>query len=286
VIRSRALLTRIMTPGPRSLADSRGFALLIVLWTLVLIAFLVAHITASGRTEVRIAENLAVNAAASAAADGAISAAIFNLMDPNPAQRWPLGVPHTIAVGHARVVLQLQDEATWINPNTAPPQLIEALLQATGSDPAQARTLAAAIRVWVGSGALARPQDAVLAEYRAAGLDYGPPGAPLETIDELGRVLGMTPAVLAAIRPHLTLLGPPQPNPASTDPVVAAALAALPKTGAPLAVAATPADLMTTRITAIAIGPGNARVARRAIVRFGTLLPKGYDVLYWGSAVD
>ena len=38
--------------------SSAGFALLIVLWTLVLIAFLVLHLTASGRTEIRIASNL------------------------------------------------------------------------------------------------------------------------------------------------------------------------------------------------------------------------------------
>ena len=40
----------------------------------------------------------------------------------------------------------------------------------------------------LGSAGVARPQDTVLAEYRAAGLDYGPPGAPLETLDELGQV--------------------------------------------------------------------------------------------------
>ena len=57
---------------PKAAARSRGFALLIVLWTLVLIAFVVAQVTAAGRTEIRIAGNLAANAAAQAAADGAI----------------------------------------------------------------------------------------------------------------------------------------------------------------------------------------------------------------------
>jgi Tfp pilus assembly protein PilX len=40
-----------------------GFALLIVLWTLVLIAFVVGHLIATGRTEIRIASNLVANAA-------------------------------------------------------------------------------------------------------------------------------------------------------------------------------------------------------------------------------
>jgi general secretion pathway protein K len=123
-----------------------------------------------------------------------------------------------------------------------------------------------------------------LAEYRAAGLDYGPPDAPLESIDELGRVLGMTPAILAAIRPHLTLYGPPEPSAASPDPVVAAALAEASKAGAVIDVAdQPPPDVRTTRITAIAFGPGEARVTRSATVRFGAMLPRGYAVLAWGD---
>ena len=70
-----------------------GFALLIVLWTLVLIAFIVAHLTASGRTEIRIARNLVADAVAEAADDGAIFTAVFNQLDPNPYQRWLLNGP-------------------------------------------------------------------------------------------------------------------------------------------------------------------------------------------------
>src|SRR6516164_5861802 len=267
---------------------SGGFALLIVLWTLVLIAFIVARMTASGRTEIRIAENLRADAAAEAADDGAIYSAIFNQLDPNPDGRWPLnGPPRELTIGSSRVMVQLEDEAGRINPSTASPALLEALLRTTGSDAESARRLAAAIGDWVGAAAVApgaRPQNAVSADYRAAGLDYGPPGEPFETLDELGRVLGMTPAVLAAIRPHLTLFGPPAPNPANADPVVAAAVAqAAQATQAPLAANQPQLDLFTVRITASATGPGNGRVTKTAIVRVGATLPSGYTVLAWGS---
>jgi hypothetical protein len=121
----------------------------------------------------------------------------------------------------------------------------------------------------------------------AAGLDYGPPSAPFETLGELGRVLGMTPAVLMAIRPHLTLFGPPEPNPVSTDPVVAAALALSSPASQPVAQPgqASP-DNLTVRITALASGPGNARVTRTAVVRTGATLPRGYAVLAWGNSLD
>ena len=170
-----------------------------------------------------------------------------------------------------------------MNPSAAPPPLLEALLRTTGSDPESARRLALAIGQWVGSTAAAQAQSAQ-AEYRAAGLDYGPPGEPLETLDELGRVLGMTPAVLAAIRPHLTLFGPPQPNPASADPVVAAALAESAQAAQAPVSPNQPPDILIARIAATAFGPSNARVTKSAIVRVGAMLPGGYAGLAWGGS--
>jgi general secretion pathway protein K len=273
------------SPSPAACGESSGFALIIVLWTLVLIAFVVAQLTSSGRTEIRIAGNLVADAVAEAADDGAIFAALFNLANPDPAQRWPLdGTVHQLTIGNSRVMVRLEDEAGRINPNSASPALLEALLRVTGSDPETARRLAGAIGEWVGSAPVARPQNAVLADYSAAGLDYGPPSAPIETLDELGRVIGMTPVVLAAIRPHLTLFGPPEPNPASADPVVAAALAeVMPATQAANPPNQPPPDLLTVRIKASAAGPGSARVSKTAIARVGAMLPGGYSVLAWGS---
>jgi len=272
---------------PASERSTAGFALLIVLWTLVLIAFLVVHLTASGRTEIRIADNLVANAVAAAAADGAISEAIFNLSDPRPEQRWPIdGPPRGLTVGDCRVVVRVEDEASRINPNLAAPALMEALLRVVGSDPDAARRIAGAIADWVGSAQSPKTADALQAEYRAAGLDYGPPAAPLETMDELGRVLGVTPTLYAALKPHLTLFGPAQPKPGA-DPIVTDALAQIPQIGggAPPR-APTPQEAPTVRIIAAAVGPGNAHVTHTAVVRIGSSLPQGYMVLAWGNTVD
>jgi hypothetical protein len=40
-------------------------------------------------------------------------------------------------------------------------------------------------------------------------------------------------------------------------------------------------DVLTTRITAVAFRPNKAQVTRSAIVRFGAVLPLGYQVLAW-----
>ena len=268
---------------------SNGFALIIVLWTLVLIAFIFAQLTASGRTEIRIAGNLVANAQADAALDGAVFQTIFNLSDASPERRWPLdGTARELAVGDSRVTVRIEDEAARINPNLASPTLLEALLRAAGSD-RESAPLVAAIREWIGAPMAVRPKDAVSANYRAAGLDYEPPGAPLETIDELGRVLGMTPAVLAAIRPHLSLFGPAEPDAAHADPVVAAILAAVAPSTPVTASGRNPQlapDVVTARITADAYGPGNARVRHVAVVRVGEMRPGGSAILAWDSGLD
>jgi general secretion pathway protein K len=76
-----------------------GFALLIVLWTLVLISFLVAQLSGAARTEIRISDNLAANAATQVAADGGIYAAIFNRLDPRHDLRWIIRASTGLAWG-------------------------------------------------------------------------------------------------------------------------------------------------------------------------------------------
>ena len=180
------------------------------------------------------------------------------------------------------MTVRLQDEAAQINPNLASPALVEALLRVTGSDAEIARRLATAIDEWVGAPAVAIPREAVLAEYRKAGLDYGSPNEPLETVDELQRVVGMTPSVFAAIRPHLSLFAPAEPSLAHADPVVAAAVAVITQPGTP---PPKPSDVSTARIAVTALGPDNGRATRTAIVR---ILPASgtYMVLAWDSDLN
>lgn len=264
---------------------ARGFALLIVLWTLVLIAFLVAHLTATGHTEARIADNLVANAVAAAAADGGIDQAIFALSDPQPAGRWELnGHSHEFRIGDSRVAVRAEDEGARINPNLAPQPLLEALLVAVGEPPQSARRLAAAIKEWTGANR-SRSKQQLTGDYRAAGLDYRPPQAPLQSLNELKYVLGMTPGLFVRLRPHLTLYGPAIPDASATDPVVGEALAQFAPPTRRRA-SGRGRQIGTARLLATAHGPGNAEVRRTAIVRIGPLLPDGYVVLAWGDNVE
>jgi general secretion pathway protein K len=270
---------------------SRGFALLIVLWVLVLIGFLVAHVVVAGRTELRIAGNLYANAAAEAALEGAVNEALFHLSDPQPERAWRLdGRPHELTIGHSRIVLRIDNEAAHINPNFASPAVLERLLGATGSDAATARQLATAIAEWVGNAVAGRSPETVAADYWVAGLGYTPPRQPMESLDELARVLGMTPAVLAAIRPHLTLYGPQTPDPTAADPIVAAALAFVGESPGGVRVENVPrrrgGRVVTARIHATAHGPDNAEITRAAVVRFNPEEPQRSVMLAWGPSIE
>jgi general secretion pathway protein K len=272
-----------MGPPRTASADCRGsggFALIIVLWTLALIAFITAQLVGTGRVEIRIASNLIGSATAEAAADGAVYQAIFGLLDPDPGRRWALdGNVRQFAIGDCGVTVRVEDEAARINPNLAPRGLVEALLRTTGSDAATAQRLSGAIGQWVGMADAPRPPDAVLSEYRAAGRNYGPPAEPLETLDELRRVLGMTPGVFAAIRPHLSLFAAAVPSLTNPDPVVAAAMAAIAGPGGTRSLL-DQSDLLIARVGLIAQCRNDARARRTVVVRVSPA-SRTYTTLSW-----
>ena len=61
-------------------------------------------------------------------------------------------------------------------------------------------------------------------EYRDAGRDYGPSGAPFQSLDELRDVLGMTPELFAKLEPHLSIYTQDDPSRAVADPIVRQAM--------------------------------------------------------------
>jgi len=261
--------------------------LLIVLWMLVLIAFIVGHVTSTGRSEMQISNNIALNAEAAAAADGAVYRAIFNLMAPQPDRRPATdGSVQEMRIGRSAVALRIFNENDWINPNLASAKLLEGLLQALNMPAETAASLADEITQWVGTARTLRSPDELAAEYRAAGLDYTPPETPLQSLGELTRVRGITAQELALIRPHLTLFGGRDPDRATSDPVVAAAIRLADQSNGQ-ASAGTPIftgvgqDARVVRIFASAQGPGNAEAHTTAIVRISSASAHGYTVLSW-----
>lgn len=260
-------MTRPATPA-------RGFALLIVLWSVVLLALLATGITAAGRSDVQLAGNIRRAASAQAAADGGIAAALFHLGD-TPGRAWQAdGSDHRLTIGGYALTVRIADESRKVNPTAAPPRLMAALLTGCGSDPSRAAALADAINAWHTPGA----QDVAVARYRAAGLGAAPTGAALRSVGELGLVIGMTPDLLACLQPHLSVFAADQVNLAQADPAVQAALRSLGQ-----------ADPSTVRpsvveITADARAGDGGRFIRHAIVSLGRdQAGRAFRVLLWDA---
>jgi general secretion pathway protein K len=270
-------MTRRPAPTAAPSGTQRGFALLIVLWLLVPLSMLFLMLTGTARSDAQLTGNLRAATELEAAADGAINTVIFDLLRHGGSGGQASTGPSSVAATDVEIVSQ----SGLVNPNVVSVELLQALLLRLGVDPAQAARLAVAIVDWRTPGQRAGGSGGKSADYRAAGLQYGPPGAPFETMAELRDVLGMTPAILAAVTPYLTLYADRDPDPASSPAVVQAALRDV---GAGTGAAAEDAEVV--RITATAQRPAG-RIVRRAVIRIGfSANRRGWRVLAWDTAPD
>jgi general secretion pathway protein K len=239
----------------------RGFALLIVLWTMGFIALLGTRIVAEGRSDMQLADNLRQEAVLAAAADGAVANVMFQIRAARDPGFQADGVVREVRIGHTPVLVRVERESDRINLNTASSVLLRALIIEVGGTPAVANRLSAAILDWRTSGTAPRPGGAKIADYQATGRAYGPPGTPFETVRELTDVLGMTPDLFARMEPHLTVLTDGDPDMSSRDPVVAQALTDAAGVADDTNTTQQTADELL-RISLTAIGPGATRYAR------------------------
>jgi general secretion pathway protein K len=262
----------------------RGFALLLVLWTMALLALLVTQFTANGRTEVQVATNLREATVAQAAADGALHQAILRLLQ----GIWrPDNLPHRIALGAMSVEIRIRTQAWKINPNTASPQVLQALLAGVGVEAGKAASLARAIVDWRQAAPNSLLGGLKLAQYRSAGLPYGPPNRLYDSVDEVGLVAGMTPALLSRIRPLLSVYQEgdlPEP----TDAFAAAHIEAVLPNADPWYFGAT-GKVMVVMIESTALGAGGTAFTRQAVVRLRaepSLDQAPYQILTWDTPWD
>ena len=203
------------------MARERGFALLIVLWTLGLLALLGSHLAAAARGATELSTGLRAAAMAEAAGDGLVQEAIFHLVDQGK-QRWAAdGATRTLLLARGSAEIRIEDHAGRINPNAASAAILTALLGRVGVEEAAAGRLAAAIVDWRSPGVQPSPGGAKLPQYRAEGRPYGPPRGNFKSRGELSLVLGMTPEILLAVAPYLSIHAPTKVDLARAGPVVA-----------------------------------------------------------------
>lgn len=187
--------------------SQRGVALVLVLWVVSLLAVIAGNFAYSMRGEAQIARNLVSAAQARALADAGVNRAWYELTrPPTDTQRWmPDGVGRELIVPGSAVAVTIQDESGKIDLNTASDDLLKSLFRSVGQTEDVCVALVDAIVDWRDQDKLRRLHGAEESDYRAAGKSYVPTNAPFETVDELQRVLGITPDLYRAVKAALTV---------------------------------------------------------------------------------
>jgi len=191
----------------RAAPRQRGIALLIVLWLTVLLTVIGGAFAFSMRGEALAARNAVSLAQVRAAADGALDRAVFELLRPRTTDSWKAdGQPHRWQDAEISLVATAVDEGARIDLNTGAEPLLRNLFVVVGGlEDAAARALVDAIVDWRDPDELRRPNGAEAADYRGADSNYTPSNRDFETLGELSRVIGVTPALYARVAGALTV---------------------------------------------------------------------------------
>jgi general secretion pathway protein K len=215
-----------MTQRLPTRTGQRGVALLLVLWACTLLAILLGGYAALARTEGLQARYDFAQTQAHYAAEAGIMRAVYGLQDPVMKQRWiGDGREYTFHYGNATVRLSSIDEGGKVDLNAASPEVLQALFQATGMQPAQAQVLAGRVVDWRNPASLVGEVGTNRATYAAAGRDYGPRNGPFASVEELQMVLGMTPALYRQVADVVTIWsGSSSPDPDMAPPLALAAI--------------------------------------------------------------
>jgi general secretion pathway protein K len=191
----------------RPLHRQSGIAVIMVLWLTIMLTVIASGFAFSMRSEALSARNALSLAQARTAADGAVERMAYELSRPRMAASWLAdGVEHAWKDGDVGVTGSAVDESSRIDVNSAPEPLLRGLLEHVGNaDQETATRIADAIQDWRDPDELRRPNGAEANDYQAAGLPQKPSNAPFETVSEVSRVMGMTPALFARISDSLTV---------------------------------------------------------------------------------
>ena len=180
---------------------------MLTLWLTVLLTAIAGGFAYSMHTEALAAGNAIAVAKVRAAADGAVERAVYELARARVPGAWlPNGAPHAWKDGEIDIVVRATDETAKIDLNVANEVLLRGLFAAVGgADPDAAARLADALMDWRDPDDLRRANGAEAPDYVAAGSKTPPANAPLETIGEVARILGMTPSIYARIIGSVTV---------------------------------------------------------------------------------
>jgi general secretion pathway protein K len=203
----------------------RGAALLIVLWSTVVVAGLAVVVGGTARTDIAVARRQVEEAQARYLAQAAVvHGALLLLSQRDTADLAVIG-RSMLSYSGRDIDIRFHDECGKVDLNTAWGDLLRGIVESHAAEigvPAPST----AILDWRDPDSRPGPGGAEDADYRAAGRAHGARNGPFDSIAELQQVLGVPAPLMASIRDDVTV----DCLNAGVDPLVAseAVVAAIP----------------------------------------------------------
>ena len=188
------------------LGDQRGIALLMVLWTLMLLSMLVVAFAQQTHLERQRVSNVIAAATAVSDLQAGLSLGIGALLDRKASPAWIHdGSARELKVAGRRVSVSIQDANGCVNLNEADVEQLQSLLRAVGVEGDAVRSLADAIVDWRDPDSVITPNGAELATYVETGASNGPANRPFLAVGELKSVFGMPSDVAGRLAPLVSV---------------------------------------------------------------------------------
>lgn len=210
----------------------RGFALITVIWVLVLLSIVSTSFSSLVRVETASASWLSEQTQSHAAVSAGIHRAIQGASIINAEQRWLPGQTRNMPWNDHQITILLQTESGKVDLNYAPHEILSGLFREVLGDDGN-NALADAVIDWRDRDNTVLGQGAEALDYLNAGLNHVPANGPLASVDELSQVMGFDAEKVEQLRPYITVFSRrPKIDVNSASNIV---LAALPGVGLDLA---------------------------------------------------
>lgn len=191
--------------------QERGFAILVVLWGLVLLSLIATQMASEGREKSVTASNVRVRARLEAAAEAGLEWACFNLSARDRIHFGKGDSLHAMSFENISVKLKISPEDGKVNPNFAEKRLLLSLLTVLGSDEKIAEKIAGLIVEHV-TGIKSMPNSARNTTTQT--------GMFFSDLSEVAAVIGNSNGVFDLLRPHLSIFAQEVPVYKYASPIV------------------------------------------------------------------
>ena len=205
--------------------QDRGFALILVIWSLVLLSSLAGGFAFAVRHEARVAADMESIARTEAAATAALHTAVLALGTTDREDRWQADTQaHQVPWPAATITVRVQSESGRIDINRSPRELLAGLFSQLFPD-ADPDALADAVVDWRDRDDRPGPAGAEQDAYIQAGYTYTPPNNAFDSVSELSQVIGFNGEMVDEAGPYLTIYSQqPRINITSAELLVLAAV--------------------------------------------------------------